>query len=88
MTINELALELQRHTPGKTIDDKEGVMFEDISEIRRIRKKYNGKMFQSGVRTFHEMEELEGNVFLDGAIQRKAKELIALGISITQSCYG
>ena len=63
-------------------------MFEDIGEIRRIRKKYNGKMFQSGVRTFIEMEELEANAFQDGAVQRKNKELIALGISIAQSCYG
>jgi hypothetical protein len=63
-------------------------MFEDIDEIRRTRKKYNYKMFQSGVETFREMEELEANIFSEGAIPQKFKELIALGISITESCYG
>ena len=63
-------------------------MFEDIGKIRQTRKKYNYKMFRSGVETFREMEELEANIFREGAIPQKFKELIALGISITHSCYG
>lgn len=63
-------------------------MFEDLNEIRRTRKKYNYKMFQSGVGTFREMEELEEKTFREGRLERKTKELIALGISIAQSCYG
>jgi len=63
-------------------------MFDDIDKIRHTRKKYNFKMFRSGVGTFHEMEELEANIFREGAIPQKFKELIALGISITHSCYG
>ena len=63
-------------------------MFEEIAEIRKARKKYNYKMFQSGVSTFHEMEQMEANVFKTGSIEQKYKELMALGISITHACYG
>jgi alkylhydroperoxidase/carboxymuconolactone decarboxylase family protein YurZ len=63
-------------------------MFEDINEIRKARKKYNYQMFQSGISTFNEMEQLEANVFQPGSLARKYKELIALGISIAQACYG
>jgi alkylhydroperoxidase/carboxymuconolactone decarboxylase family protein YurZ len=45
-------------------------------------------MFASGVKTFHDLEELEAGIFRDGSIDQKTKELIALGISISQSCYG
>ncbi|MEN6438400.1 MAG: carboxymuconolactone decarboxylase family protein [Syntrophobacter sp.] len=64
------------------------MMFDDLDEIRRARKKYNYKMFQSGVGTFRELEELEENIFSKGKLPRKTKELVALGISIAQSCYG
>jgi alkylhydroperoxidase/carboxymuconolactone decarboxylase family protein YurZ len=63
-------------------------MFPDIEEIRKARKKYNGKMYRSGIGTFREMEELEANVLRDGALKQKYKELIALGISISKGCYG
>ncbi|MCE5242883.1 MAG: hypothetical protein ABFD98_08905 [Syntrophobacteraceae bacterium] len=61
---------------------------EDIAEIRRTRKKFNHKMFQSGIGTFLELEKLEAGVFEPGNLDQKHKELIALGISISQSCYG
>jgi alkylhydroperoxidase/carboxymuconolactone decarboxylase family protein YurZ len=63
-------------------------MFPDLSEINRIRKKYNWQMSQSGITTFREMGELEANALKDGALKRKYKELIALGISINNTCYG
>jgi hypothetical protein len=63
-------------------------MFPDIDEIRKTRKKYNLKMRQSGIKTFRAMEELEADVLKDGALSRKLKELIALGISIGNGCYG
>lgn len=63
-------------------------MFPDIEEIRKTRKKYNGKMYRSGIKAFREMEELEANVLKDGALEQKYKELIALGISISKGCYG
>ncbi len=63
-------------------------MFEDIQQIRRLRKKYNAQMFRSGVSTFRELEDLEANALRDGKLARKYKELIALGISIAEGCYG
>ena len=63
-------------------------MLDEIEQIRRMRKKYNLQMFRSGIDTFRELEELEGNALRDGVLTQKHKELIALGISISQSCYG
>ena len=61
---------------------------QDIKEIRRTRKKYNHKMFQSGIDAFQQLEKLEEGALQSGSIDCKHKELIALGISISQSCYG
>jgi len=63
-------------------------MFPNIDEINRTRKKYNRQMSQSGIKTFREIGELEANALKDGALAQKYKELIALGISISNSCYG
>ncbi len=63
-------------------------MFEDVKEIRELRKKYNSQMFRSGINTFRELGELEVHALSDGALSRKHKELIALGISISHGCYG
>ena len=63
-------------------------MFEDIKEIRNLRKKYNYKMFTSGVNTFHDYEMLEANALESGALERKHKELICLAASIVSLCYG
>ncbi|MFH1984608.1 MAG: carboxymuconolactone decarboxylase family protein [Pseudomonadota bacterium] len=63
-------------------------MFPDIEEIRKERKRYNGKLFLSGVETFRKMGEVEERALQSGALDRKTKELIALGISMANSCYG
>lgn len=62
-------------------------VFDDIGDIRKVRKQYNLKMFRSGVRTFEELENLEANALRDGVLPRKYKELIGLGISICEKCY-
>ena len=63
-------------------------MFEEISQIRKIRKKYNLAMARSGIGVFRQLDELEAGALKDGALARKYKELIALGISISNACYG
>lgn len=63
-------------------------MFPDIEEIKKIRKKYNGKMYLSGIKTFKQMAEVEEDALKDGVLKQKYKELIALGISISHGCYG
>jgi alkylhydroperoxidase/carboxymuconolactone decarboxylase family protein YurZ len=63
-------------------------MFEDVSEIRKLRKKYNGMMIQSGIGTFRQIWDAEEEALKDAALDQKTKELIALGISISKACYG
>jgi len=45
-------------------------------------------MYQSGINTFREIGQVEVNALKDGALAQKYKELIALGISISNKCYG
>lgn len=63
-------------------------MFPAVKEIRQTRKKYNWQMSQSGIKTFRELGALEADALKDGALAQKYKELIALGISISNACYG
>jgi len=63
-------------------------MFPNSNEIRKTRKKYNWQMYQSGINTFREIGEIEANALKDGVLAQKYKELIALGISINNGCYG
>jgi AhpD family alkylhydroperoxidase len=63
-------------------------MFDNIEEIEQTRKKFNGSMFRSSSRTFKGFEELEARTLADGALSQKHKELIALGISVCEKCYG
>ncbi|MBN2126727.1 MAG: carboxymuconolactone decarboxylase family protein [Deltaproteobacteria bacterium] len=63
-------------------------MFEEIEEIRRMRKTYNLQMFRSGIGTFRQVSEVEERALKDGELPGKTKELIALGISISKACYG
>jgi AhpD family alkylhydroperoxidase len=63
-------------------------MYESVETIRETRKRYNGKLFSSGVKTFKKFEEVEAESLADGALARKYKELIALGISLTENCLG
>jgi AhpD family alkylhydroperoxidase len=59
-----------------------------IEEIRSVRQKYDRIMSESGVNAFRELDRLEENALQSGRLDRKYKELIALGMSIGQSCYG
>ena len=45
-------------------------------------------MYQSGIKTFRGLGEVETNALKDGALAQKHKELIAFGISIGNGCYG
>ena len=63
-------------------------MFPNSNEIRKARKKYNLQMYRSGINTFRAIEEAEAHALKDGVLAQKYKELIALGISISNKCYG
>ena len=68
--------------------DRQAIIFPDVAEIRKTRKKYHWQRSQSGIRTYRELGELEENTLKGGALPQKVKELIALGISISNSCFG
>ena len=63
-------------------------MFIDTDETRKLRQKYNLQMQKSGIRTFQDMDRIEMEALESGDLLQKYKELIALGISISNSCYG
>jgi len=57
-----------------------------IDEIIRQRKWANGKLLKYNSRPFRLIQELEQATFADGALPKKTKELIAVGISIVANC--
>lgn len=63
-------------------------MFDSVKTIRETRKRYNGRMFLSGVETFKKLEDAEAGALADGALSRMQKELIALALSLTENCLG
>ena len=63
-------------------------MFIDTDETRELRQKYNLQMRKSGIKTFQDMNKIETEALESGELSQKYKELIALGISISQACYG
>jgi len=63
-------------------------MFIDTDETRKLRQKYNLQMKKSGIKTFQDMDRIEMEALESGDLSQKYKELIALGISISNACYG
>jgi AhpD family alkylhydroperoxidase len=64
------------------------MMFEEISKVRELRKKYNYKMFMSNTNIFREYEDLEAKALTSGVLERKYKELTCIAVSIVTGCYG
>lgn len=63
-------------------------MFVDAAETRKLRQKYHLLMQKSGIKTFQDMDRIEMEALESGALSQKYKELVALGISISNACYG
>jgi alkylhydroperoxidase/carboxymuconolactone decarboxylase family protein YurZ len=63
-------------------------MFIDTDETRKLRQNYNMQMQKSGIKTFQDMDRIEMEALKSGDLSQKYKELIALGISISNACYG
>lgn len=57
------------------------------SERIQKKKRLNGRILQSPLRVFPGFQELGKQVFTDGAISRKHKELMALAVAISQNCF-
>lgn len=59
---------------------------ERINKINKKRKWANGKLIKSNSKVFKIIQELEKATFADGALTKKQKELIAVGISVITNC--
>jgi alkylhydroperoxidase/carboxymuconolactone decarboxylase family protein YurZ len=57
------------------------------SERVERRKRLNGQILRSRMRVFPGFQELGRQVFADGAISRKHKELMALAVAVAQNCF-
>ncbi len=51
------------------------------------KKRLNGQILRSRMRVFAEFQDLQKQVFADGAISRKHKELMALAVAVSQNCF-
>jgi len=59
---------------------------EKIEQLIMQRKWANGKLIQYNSKVFKIIQELEQATFCDGALPKKIKELIAVGISVVTNC--
>jgi len=57
-----------------------------IDQLIRQRKWANGRLIKYNSRVFKIFQELEQATFCDGALPKKLKELIAVGISVVTNC--
>ena len=57
-----------------------------IEQLIRQRKWANGKLLKYNSQVFKAIQNLEQATFRDGALPKKMKELIAVGISVVNNC--
>jgi len=57
--------------------------------VKRVarKKRLNGEILKSPMRVFPGFRALGKQVFTDGAISRKHKELMALAVAVSQNCF-
>jgi AhpD family alkylhydroperoxidase len=59
---------------------------ERIEQLIKQRKWANGKLIKYNSKVFKAIQGLEEATFKDGALPKKVKELIAVGISVVNNC--
>ena len=57
-----------------------------IDEISRSRKEAHAKLQSLGSKVYEAFLHMEAAAFSDGTLPKKVKELIAVGISVTNNC--
>lgn len=60
---------------------------EHLNEKNQERRRLNGQIIKSPMRVFGAFGELGKQVFADGALSKKHKELTALAVAISQNCF-
>jgi AhpD family alkylhydroperoxidase len=61
-------------------------MMHELDEITRERKRAHAKLLALGSKVYEAFLQMEEAAYADGALSKKTKELIALGISIETNC--
>jgi alkylhydroperoxidase/carboxymuconolactone decarboxylase family protein YurZ len=58
-----------------------------VHERNAEKKRVNGLMLQSSMKVYRAFGELGRQVFADGALSKKYKELTALAVAVSQNCF-
>lgn len=58
----------------------------ELDELTRTRKWAHQKLIDKGSQVYQAFTQMEGAAFSDGALKKKEKELIAIGISVRIDC--
>jgi len=58
-----------------------------IHERNAEKKRLNGLMLKSPMKVYRGFSDLGKQVFADGALSKKHKELTALAVAISQNCF-
>jgi AhpD family alkylhydroperoxidase len=59
---------------------------DNLEEIRRRRKEAHARLISFGSKVYRSFLDMEEAAYADGALSKKAKELIAVGISVVTDC--
>ena len=57
-----------------------------LRELTRKRKEAHSKMLKMGSKVYENFLDMEAATYCDGALSKKQKELIAVGISVVINC--
>lgn len=58
-----------------------------IHERNAEKKRLNGLMLKSPMKVYKAFGDLSRQVYADGAISKKHKELTALAVAVSQNCF-
>jgi alkylhydroperoxidase/carboxymuconolactone decarboxylase family protein YurZ len=58
-----------------------------IHERNAEKKRLNGLMLKSSMKVYRVFGELGQQVYADGALSKKHKELTALAVAVSQNCF-
>ncbi len=62
-------------------------MHTHIHERKAEKKRLNGLMLASPMKVYAAFGQLGRQVFADGALSKKHKELMALAVAVSQNCF-
>lgn len=60
---------------------------EHLHEKTQRRRRLDGQIVKSPMKVFGAFREVGKQVFADGALSKKQKELTALAVAISQNCF-